>query len=238
MDVLDELQHIERLQKAGLTHKQVENLVDNLMVKQGWVRVKNQHHLFHGRYPDRLFARGDDILVIEIKPENARDSEILKGLGQMTCYLPYQVKPYLVLPEKWADVFREVIRMLPDIGILQYSPVGEMVISQKPVRNMAGLQKLELLKFINLEVTRELLWKYLKTITSDGLYSLDFLEDGLRMTYPTIAVERQTVARLLKSMGYGRKKYDPETMKPSGKGRIYFVIDINYRLGAISARQS
>ena len=228
MDIEDELRHIDRLQKTGLTHKQVETLIDNLMVKQDWIRVRTPDHF--NRRPDRLFTKGDDILVMEIKPENARDSEILKGIGQIASYLPYQVKPYLVLAEKWVDEFKDTFRMLPGIGILRYSPAGEMVISQKSERSIAGLQKLELLKSVDI-LTRELLWKFLKdTITSDGLYSLDSIEADLIMTYPAIAVERQTVARLLLSMGYGRMRYDPETMQPSrfGKGcKTYFTININ-----------
>ena len=215
-----------------LTHKQVETLIDNLMVKHAWVRVKNSSHLFKGSRPDRLFTKEGEILVMEIKPENSSKGEIHRGIGEVVGFLPYQVKPYLVLPESLVDWVRDVFKMLPDIGVLQYSPTGEITMFQKSERNMASLRTVKILDRPSIDMTKELLWKFLKnTITEDGMYSLDFIEGALQVAYPIIRIDRQTVARLLLSMGYGLKLYDPETKTALPKQYSRYALKRFFRKG-------
>lgn len=127
-----------------LTHKALETMCDELMVEIGWERLKQR--LYHGPmniHTDRIYIKENNWpLAFEIKPENASNIEIKKGIGQAVCCLPYRVKPYLVLSQEQWDTFKDTIKFIPWLGILTYpnssfegnAKYKELTIKQKSIR--------------------------------------------------------------------------------------------------------
>ena len=109
--------------KYYLTHKEVENLCDEVICKQGWIRQKlsKEHQLIISFIPDRIYKKGEDLITLEIKPGNCTNEEIVKGLGQMMVHFPYQGRGYLVLSEKQWEQIKPLTRFFPWLGILIYN---------------------------------------------------------------------------------------------------------------------
>ena len=208
-----------------LTHKELESMVDEFMETQDWVKVKISNELFK-RKPDRMYTKGSLVLIFELKPENILQPEVDRGIGQCMGYLPYRVKPYLVIPEVWATYYRKIFAQLPFLGVLQYS--NELSMVQPATDRLGDLQEFPQLE---IRLTRLFLWRFLKKRVEDGLHSLDSIEDLLSQAYPLVKFYRQTIARMLLSMGYGRERYNPTSMEydPFGKGSKSFFHIILHR---------
>lgn len=88
-------------------------------------------------YPDAVFTKGSvsensTKIVAEVKPENVKMPEIMRGIGQSVRFLPFRkVKPYLVIPTKWYEILLSVFKELPRIGIITYDNKGRMKIAQR-----------------------------------------------------------------------------------------------------------
>ncbi len=213
-----------------ITHKIVETMVGNLMDKFEWARVIVAKELFGGKLPDRIYTRGESVLVFEVKPENSKDAEIDKGIGQSSWFLPYGVKPYLVLHQTQAERYGKAFAQLPYLGVLQYSSQGELSqIKKSESDNLPPPTHLQ-----SHRLTRQFLWNFLKrTYKEDGLYSLEAIEETLRLAYPLATFYRQTIARQMLAMGYGRERYNPETMlrhEFKAGAKSYFHILVNRNL--------
>lgn len=208
-----------------ITHRTVEMLLDNRMEELSWLRVVGKDDLFRKR-PDRIYTKGEEVLIFELKPENCSNNEIDRGIGQCMWYLPYRVKPYLVIPQSWAQEYTLVFEQMSFLGVLQFLADRNLSMVQKSSRGMVGLVPLYNLTIHHL--TKAFLWGFLKKVCpKDGLYSLDWIEETLYQTYPLVTFYRQTIARLMLAMGYGRERYNPETMEyaPFSRGsRTYFHV--------------
>ena len=127
------------MKEKYLTHKEIEAICDEFMEKLAW--VKSDLCLLGNKLeirvvPDRIYVKeGKYPLGFEIKPGDARIGELERGIGQMACYLPYQIKPYLIISvEQWATV-EVVLSLLPWLGIAVYSWEPTMIeIKQKSKR--------------------------------------------------------------------------------------------------------
>jgi len=112
--------------KDYLTHKEIETMCDLTLQAQGWVRQSssgnsNNWKPYLASLPDRIYKREDKLLILEIKPGNARQGELKRALGQMLCYYLYDVKAYLVLsPEQW-EKLKRYIELFPWMGVLTYA---------------------------------------------------------------------------------------------------------------------
>jgi len=109
---------------TGLTHKQVESQLTIWMERCGYKRVKYSpanNQAYRSLRPDRIFKNKEKpVIVVEVKPEIVTKDEVLRGIGQSACYLPYNVKPYLVIPVKYYDELEKVFAKLPWLGIITY----------------------------------------------------------------------------------------------------------------------
>lgn len=210
-----------------LSHKALETMVDDFMESKNWLKVKVGKD-YKGRCrPDRVYTKGTDILVFEIKPFNITRGEIYKGIGQALWYLPYQVKPYLVIPDHWVSSFQKTFSHLPFLGILQYSD-RDFSVYQRATRN-PQLEEFYPLEIVRL--SRLFLWNLLKRICpEDGLYSLDFIAENLKLAYPKVSFYRQNIARVMTFMGYGRGYYNPETMEANYRGKIFYHVILHRNL--------
>lgn len=223
-----------------ITHKLVETMIDDLMRNQGWVRAVADRDLFRGKLPDRIYTRGEDVLVFELKPDNCLNGEIDKGIGQSLWYLPYKVKPYLVISESWVQQYKLVFSHLPELGVLQYSELMQISIVQRSNRNMAGLSAPS---HLTMRLTRSFLWSFLKKVCpEDGYFSLDWVEEAIQTAYPLVMVYRPAIARIMTNLGYGRVRYDEnlEQWVPFGKeyprlgkGKPHFHVILNKNKEAV-----
>ena len=111
--------------KYYLTHKEIENLCDEVICRQGWIRQKQgvtkEHSLFISFAPDRIYKKGEDLITLEIKPGNCSNGEMVRGLGQMMTHFPYQGKGYLVISEEQWEQLGPLARFFPWLGILVYN---------------------------------------------------------------------------------------------------------------------
>lgn len=123
-----------------LTHKFVERQFMYFMVGRGWTRVRGKKNNFNHIYPDGIYKKDDNqgTIVAEIKPENKKLHEILKGIGQCARYLPYNnVAPYLIIPLEWFNHIQDTFQYLPWLGIVTYTNAGvDMEIKQRSNRCM------------------------------------------------------------------------------------------------------
>ena len=205
-----------------LTHKQVETMVDDFMGEKSWHRLRNSEYLgtrehrwnrssepdsgfgvFNISRPDRIYAQQNTIVVCEIKPEVISQREVMTGIGQLACLLPYEVKPYLVIPESQVKIFFNAISKLPWLGVLSYSS-KELRVFQKSERDLTDLIRLPTLIPAGPKgLTREILWEFLGDfIERDGLYDEFTLKTQLEAKYLHIKVYYQTLGNLLTSMGF------------------------------------
>jgi len=114
--------------KNYLTHREIETLCDDVLIGQGWIRQtavvyapSQKWKPFIPILPDRIYRKGEDYLVLEIKPGNCSTDELRRGLGQMISYLPYRVKAYLVISEEQWYQFKALMKYLPWLGVLVYA---------------------------------------------------------------------------------------------------------------------
>lgn len=206
-----------------ITHKSLEGLCDRFMNKRGWYKIIKPRKL-GSHVADRIYTLGENSvpLVFELKPENCTDSEIQKGLGQCVSYLPWQVKPYLVISQSWADEFQPVFDLLPFLGILQYTEEGKFLIRQKASeRDWLSFPPLETL-LVEAGLTKAMVWDFIKKTYPDGngkaIYvALDEIMERLHEAYPLITIYRPVVAKLLLSMGFGRQQRNPVTLDSQPK---------------------
>jgi len=115
-----------------LTHRQVEAKLDRFMEELSWSRVKMGNGMSTFCQPDRMYAKPEmNLLVCEIKPSIVATGEIKRGIGQMACFLPWRVKPYLVIPENRFEDFQKIWVSLPWLGIFSYDEKGCFTLRQK-----------------------------------------------------------------------------------------------------------
>ena len=113
------------------THKEIETMCDLTMTdkRRRWKRqdmvgpaaswaAKWGHYLTN--FPDRIYKKGNQILVLEIKPGNCRNGELKKALGQMMCYYPFDIKAYLVISPKQWEAMKGIIQLFPWLGVITY----------------------------------------------------------------------------------------------------------------------
>jgi len=214
-----------------ISHREIESRLDTTMRDQGWLRVKDSKGVFGNlSRPDRIFTKGQDVIIFEIKPSYCDSSEIAKGIGQLMCFLPYPVKLYLVLPEVWVKRFALVFKELPGLGVIL---VGEQVsIFQRSNRGTEPLSQLKTHR-----LTRDFLWRFLKKrCPEDGWYSLNWIEDAFNFEYPSIApVYRPVIAKLVYAMGYGRdlRSWGDIRGEFPDKSNPNFHIVLNMNLGGV-----
>ena len=211
-----------------ITHKGLETRCDDFMKQRGWYKAKRRTGLFN-RLPDRIYSKpGAWPLVFEIKPDNIRMGEIQKGIGQCVFYLPYQVKPYLVLPEHWLNQeIKNVLKQLP-IGVLAYD--GDLRIYQKAsdrdFRDLLPAPELE----VDLKLTRDTLQEFLSRYPR-GEYALADIVSDLRKEYPLLGVVYPgVIARMLHTMWCDRV---PDSLLAPGQKGAWFRI--NYTSWPVAA---
>lgn len=123
--------------KSYLTHREIEGLCRRFMEKIGWNKVSGRTIKSNGLAIqmircDQAYIKEDELpLAFEIKPGNAMAGQIKQGIGQQACFLPYRVKPYLVLSQKQWLEFKEFIGFLPWLGIVVYSVDNLLNIAQR-----------------------------------------------------------------------------------------------------------
>ena len=129
------------MDKRLLTHKEIERMCDGFMESLGWDRAHQTLLNNEGEvrvYADRIYIKENEIpLLFEVKPENAKSEEIKKGIGQLACCLPFQVKPYLVLSRKHWNIYGYPITFMPWLGVIVYEGTA-FSIKQQPFREDSG----------------------------------------------------------------------------------------------------
>lgn len=195
-----------------LTHRQVETLCDDFMEKLEWVR-SDERLLDNGKGSvvilDRIYIKNGELpLGFEVKPENARKEEVIRGIGQMACCLPYHLKPYLILSEKQWFTLIEVFALLPWLGIVVYSKeTGKLLIRQKAERkDMENLTQVEKLLPKVKKLKDKQIYDFIQEGKLDGFYTLKELRQLLTEAYPTSRVKESVIGRALSIIGCRRRK--------------------------------
>jgi len=197
-----------------LTHKEIESLCDLFMENKGWDRVRKASIFNENRLEsyaaDRIYIKNGVVLVFEIKPENASPEEIKRGIGQLACFLPYQIKPYLVLSEaqwSWSNM-RGVIKFLPWLGVAVYKSMFELEIKQKSTRDDKELLPVGDLPIKLRELTYDHIYSFIKKRELKGFHSVKELEGLLKEAYPNYKVFKQNIGSALKGAGFKQRYKD------------------------------
>ena len=204
-----------------LTHREIESLCDLFMENKGWDRVKkasifNENKL-ESYAADRIYTKNGVVLAFEIKPENALDEEIKRGIGQLACFLPYQIRPYLVFSEAQWSTMERVIKFLPWLGAAVYKSMFELEIKQKSTRDYPpvgawGWPDILLpvgdLPIKLRELTYDHIYSFIKKRELKGFHSVKELEGLLKEAYPNYKVFKQNIGSALKGAGFKQKYKD------------------------------
>ena len=187
----------------SLTHKEVESLCDKFMYQAGWWR-SGRAQISHNPkvIADRIyFKKGKIPLMFEIKPENALNEEIKTGIGQLSCGLPFKVKPYLVMSASKIEPFQPIYSQLPWLGVLTYSD-GKL--SQQQKSQGTNGQILVPISPLAIPGSRELIAQTIKTLK--GHYSTEELVAILSNQLPGYQFFSRYVGSVLVRLGYKKKR--------------------------------
>jgi len=191
------------------SHKEIENICDATMASMGWERVgckaTNDTPV---SFWDRVYTKEDlDYpVVFEIKPETATSEEIKRGIGQIACTLPYQVRPYLIISEDQYLMFKEIFELLLWLGICLYDDRKLLL----PVKQRASLDyhgQTELLTRKLPKVKKSIRWEQVVDIARglSGLFTVKDFTEILKGHYPGLKISANWVGEILVNSGYARK---------------------------------
>ncbi len=193
-----------------MTLKEIQRLCLRAMNQLGYVRLvcRTRQGDFSPRHPDALYARGSEVLALEILTSGAKLPDVLRGIGQCALFSAYRLQPYLVLNELTLHQVWDQIRLLPWLGVGEYSwnPTrgNTLELRKHPERDLGSLLPLPTLTMVG-GLTRAMVWRVLKQHCPEKtVLNLDDLVNWLQDEYPAANPYKPVVARLLSSMGFDR----------------------------------
>jgi len=190
-----------------LTHKEVEHLCDEFMASHKWERVKvSQISSSPQILVDRIYMQENEVpLGFEIKPENILNEEVKMGMGELACLAPFQIKPYLVIPQVKFELFEHIFAKHPWVGVLTYLPRRgvltdlPLTIRKKPILS-------DNLIFLDLPLppkalTKEFVQSAIREFQIWGMCPASVLVERLRDYYPNYKYSSRHMGVLLTEMG-------------------------------------
>lgn len=220
------------------THKQVEALIDSFMKEQGWERLKIVNWAEDLGRPDRVYARGEDTVIMELKPEDISMWELQRGIGQALFFSLYKAKIYLVFEQSIWETFGEVLK-LGLFGVFTYRALDkrfDMVIQQKaplPGNIPLDVEAFKHREKYRIQLLREEVFEVVKEF-KPGPYSMKQITESLSKFYPGRRIAPSIVGKHLMSMGFGKGYYNPETMERAkrSEGTAFYLINLHRFLGS------